>query len=72
MIGSIRILDVNDITLKLYGAASKDELLRSLDRILTPESAEIMLEVFIAIAERRPYFEVGTKNRTLTAEPWTC
>ncbi len=65
MIGSIRILDVNDTTLKLYGAESKDDLLRSLDKVLTPESAGLMLEVFIAIAERRPYFEVETKNRTL-------
>ncbi|HWR72161.1 MAG TPA: PAS domain-containing protein, partial [Nitrospirota bacterium] len=65
LIGSIRVLDVNDTTLKLYGVESKDELLRSLDKVLTPESAGLMLEAFIAIAERRPYFEMETKNRTL-------
>ena len=65
MIGSVRVIDVNDTTLKLYGAESRDTLFRSLDRVLTPESAGLMFEAFIAIAEHRPYFEIETKNRTL-------
>ncbi len=60
-----RIVDVNDYTLKLYGAASKEELMRSLHQFLTPDSAAAAQEIIIAMAEGRTWFEAETTNRTL-------
>ena len=33
-----KILDVNDVTVKLFGARSKDELLVSLHKVFLPET----------------------------------
>ena len=61
----IRVRDVNQATLRMFGAKSKDELLGSLDRIFLPETLEIFREELIAIAEGQAYFEGETLNRTL-------
>jgi PAS domain S-box-containing protein len=60
----IKILDVNDVTLKLYGAKSKEEMLDSLDQIFTPDSYNVFKDELIAIAEGKTYFEAETVNKT--------
>jgi len=60
----IKILDVNDVTLKLYGAKSKGEMLESLDKIFTPESYNVFKDELIAISEGKAYFEAETVNKT--------
>jgi PAS domain S-box-containing protein len=62
---TIRVLDVNNGTLALYGARSKEELLGDLDRVLLPETSSMLQEFIIAIAEGRPRFEYETVNRTM-------
>ena len=37
----VKIVDVNDATVKLFGAQSKDELLVSLRAIFTPETQDV-------------------------------
>jgi diguanylate cyclase (GGDEF)-like protein/PAS domain S-box-containing protein len=61
----IKILDINQQTLDMYGAKSKDELLASLDKISVPETHEIIKEELIAIAEGRRFFAGETVNKTL-------
>ncbi|HDZ91420.1 MAG TPA: adenylate/guanylate cyclase domain-containing protein [Deltaproteobacteria bacterium] len=68
--GMIKILDVNESTLKLYEADNKDELAQSLDKILTDESHEIFKEQVLAIAEGKA-FEIQCVNRTLTGRKIT-
>lgn len=64
----IRIVDVNATTLEMFGAESKEEMLGALDQIVFPETAGILREEFIAIAEGRTHFAGETINRTLDGE----
>ena len=64
-VSMIRVVDVNDATLKLFEAASKDELIASLDRIFLPETLEVFARELVAIAEGRTFFEAETVLQTL-------
>ena len=64
----VRVVDVNQQTLKLFGASGKAELLGELNRILLPESLPAFTEILIAIAEGKRYFEVETVHQTLQGE----
>jgi two-component system sensor histidine kinase/response regulator len=64
----IKVIDVNEATLAMYGAANREELLGALDKVLAPDSFATLKEVLIAIAEEKRYFEAETVNRKLTGE----
>ena len=64
-ISMVRIIDVNDTTVTLLQARSKDELLVSLDRIFLPETQEAFADELIAIAEGRTRFEAETVLQTM-------
>ena len=54
-IAMVKVSDVNDATVKLFGATSKDELLTSLDRVFLPETEEVFdTEVSDTVAEEEP------------------
>jgi PAS domain S-box-containing protein len=67
-ISLVRIVDVNDATLKLFGAASKHELLVSLHKVFTPETREVFAGELIAIAEGQTSFEGETVLQRLNGE----
>ena len=60
----IKILDVNESTLKLYEADSKEAITQNLDKILTNKSHDILKEQVLAIAEGKA-FEIQCINRTI-------
>ncbi len=64
----IKILNVNDETLKMYGADSKEELLDSLDRTFVSESMHTFKEELIAIAEDKRTFEAEEITQNLQGE----
>ena len=64
-IALVKIIDVNDTTLTLLQARSKDELLVSLDRVFLPETQEAFAEELIAIAEGQARYEAETVLQTL-------
>jgi PAS domain S-box-containing protein len=64
-ISMVKIIDVNDATLSLLQARSKDELLVSLHRIFLPETEEVFAEELIAIAEGRTRFESEAVLQTI-------
>jgi PAS domain S-box-containing protein len=64
-ISLVKIVDVNDTTLTLLQARSKEELLVSLHRIFLPETWEAFLGELIAIAEGRTRFEAETALLTM-------
>ena len=68
LIQNIKVLDVNEQTLKMFGAHTKDELLGSIDKIALPETSGIIRDEIIAIAEGQTYFEGETVNQTLKGE----
>jgi PAS domain S-box-containing protein len=67
-VSMVRLIDVNETTLTLLRARSKDELLVSLDRIFLPETQAAFVEELIAIAEGRTRFEAETVLQTLEGE----
>jgi PAS domain S-box-containing protein len=64
----VKVIDVNEATLKMFGATSKEELLGALDQVFVPETQEIFGQEITAIAEGRDYFEGETINQTLQGE----
>jgi PAS domain S-box-containing protein len=64
-IAMVRVVDVNDVGLKLFAAASKEELLASLHRIFVPETRAAFVEGLVAVAEGRTFFETETVLQTL-------
>ena len=67
-IAMVRIVNVNDTTVKLLGAAHKDELLVSLHKIFVPETEDVFRQELVALAEGRTYFEAETVLRTLKGD----
>ena len=65
---SVRILDVNDASVELFGARDKQELLVSLDKILTPETHDVFAAELIALAEGKTWFESQTPLQTLKGD----
>jgi PAS domain S-box-containing protein len=70
-IGMIRIRDVNEATVRLFGAPDKQTLLRSLDRVFTPETNEVFAEELVALAEGKTWLESQTFLKTLTGDRLT-
>ena len=68
----VKVLDVNDVSLKLFGARSKDELLVSLHKVFLPETEEVFAGELIAIAEGRTSFESETALQTLKGGKLAC
>lgn len=64
-IAMVRIVNVNEATLKLLAAQRKEELLVSLHKVFLPESEEVFAQVLVAIAEGRTLFESETVLKTL-------
>jgi PAS domain S-box-containing protein len=67
-ISMVKIVDVNDTTLTLLDARSKEELLVSLHRVFLPETLEAFVGELIAIAEGRTRFEAETVLQTMTGK----
>jgi len=61
----IKILDVNQATLDLYGAKTKEELLGNLDEVFTEETYPAFKEELIALAENRNKITIEVINKTL-------
>ncbi|MFD2113263.1 PAS domain S-box protein [Thiorhodococcus fuscus] len=67
-IRSIQVVDVNQQTLKMFGADSKEALLGALPQIWLPESRPAFQEIIAAIAEGQRHVELETVNQTLQGE----
>src|SRR5438094_9221124 len=67
-VSMVKIIDVNDATVKLFEARSKDELLVSLHKIFLPKTEEVFAGELIAIAEGRTNFESETVLQTLKGD----
>ena len=64
-ISLVRIVDVNEATLKLFGARTKEELLVALPHVFAPAADDVFAGELIAIAEGNSSFEGETVLRTL-------
>ena len=66
--GRIKVLDVNDATLRIYNAATKAEFLGSLEKVFVAESTESFIHEMAAVANGEHYYEGETVGRKLTGE----
>ncbi len=64
----MKIVDANQAALDFYGAAEKEELLGSLDRVFCPEACQSSVNNLIAIAEGKKERRFETVNQTLRGE----
>jgi PAS domain S-box-containing protein len=67
-IGMVRILDLNDASVRLFGAPSKEHLMHSLERVFLPETEQVFAEELVALAEGRRHFQAEQAMRSLTGE----
>lgn len=67
LVGMARVVDVNEASVRLYGAADKDELRRQ-NFVTGDEALPAFLNFLMAVAEGRPECQVETSNRRLDGE----
>ncbi len=65
----IKVVDVNQASLDLFGASSKSELLSDLAHIFTPKSWAAFRQILVALALGESAFEIETVNQKLSGEP---
>src|SRR5207244_6742877 len=70
-ISMVRIVDVNDVTVKLFAAERKNDLLVSLHKVFVPETQEVFAAELIALAEGQRSFAAETFLQTLKGERLT-
>lgn len=68
LVQMIRVLDINQASLGLYGATNKEELFASLDILFTPQSLESFRKELVAVAENREVFTAEVESRKLGGE----
>jgi PAS domain S-box-containing protein len=67
----VRVVDLNNAAVRLFAAASKDELLASIQKIVVPETRDILLAEIVCIAEGRASLEAEGLLQTLRGERLT-
>lgn len=61
---TLKILDVNDISLELFGAESKEQLLGNVDKVFIAETYQIWIDELVSMARGEPYFACEGIART--------
>jgi PAS domain S-box-containing protein len=64
-IALVRVVDVNETTLRMFGALDKRTLLQSLNAVFTPETRGVFAQELVALAEGRTTFEAESVLQTL-------
>jgi PAS domain S-box-containing protein len=64
-ISMVRLVDVNEITVQMFEAEDKQQLLNSLNRIFLPETTEAFIEEMLAIANEESFYAGETVVQTL-------
>ncbi|MGE3539744.1 MAG: ATP-binding protein [Candidatus Tectimicrobiota bacterium] len=64
-IALIQVVDINDETVRMFGARGKADLLAALPRLFGPEMRQVLIEEVLAIAAGQPCYETETLLQTL-------
>ncbi|WP_392532675.1 PAS domain S-box protein [Nostoc sp. C117] len=67
-VGMVKIVNVNNAAVRMFGAQEKNQLLTSLEQIFVPESLEMFVEKLLAITDGETYLESETILKTLQGE----
>jgi PAS domain S-box-containing protein len=66
--GMIKVIDVNDETLRMFRARDKEELISSFGQTFAPETMEVFTDNLVAFAEGRRSFTSETVFQTLRGD----
>jgi putative nucleotidyltransferase with HDIG domain/PAS domain S-box-containing protein len=61
----VKVTDVNQASLKLFGAKSKEQLKLQLNQVIPPEDPLLLLNEIVNVANGLTQFELETVNKTL-------
>jgi len=61
----VRVVDINDVGVRLLAARDKDELLASIHKVFVPETRAVFVQQMVAIAEGRTSYESEAVIRAL-------
>ncbi|WP_257452612.1 PAS domain-containing sensor histidine kinase [Archangium lipolyticum] len=64
----VRVVSVNDATLRMFRASSQEELFGSLHRVFLPETLSVFTEELAALLEGRPFLQAESVVRTLDGQ----
>ncbi len=64
----VRIVNVNNAAVRMFGAENKNQLLVTLEQIFVPETLEVFIEELLAITDGETYLESETILKTLQGE----
>lgn len=64
----VKVVDMNQAAVELYGASTKSNLLGSLDKLMGAEAHRSFREELIYISQGKTHFRAETINTTLTGE----
>ena len=70
-LSALRVLNVNETSVRMYGAADKDDLIRNVHRIIPAEQQMSLIESYLRVAEGQSHFEQEVVDTTLTGEKLT-
>ncbi len=68
-IARVRVIDVNDATLQLYKAVSKEDLINNVPKLFPDRTLSVFVDELAAIAEGKTDFWMDGTNYTLEGKP---
>jgi PAS domain S-box-containing protein len=70
--GLVKVVNVNQATLDLYGANSVDEIVGGLSGVFTEESNRQFVDEIVALAQGKKHYEAEFENKSLRGEVKPC
>ncbi len=68
MAAMVKIIQVNNATLKLFKAKSEEEFIESISRVFGPDTIDVFIEELCAIWEKKEIFYTEAKHKTLDGD----
>ena len=67
-VGLVKVVDVNPATVRMFGGATKEQLLASLTQIFRPETRAIFIGELVALAQGRRRYEAEARVQRLDGQ----
>ncbi len=67
-LSDLRVLDVNETSVRMYGAADKNDLIQNLARIIPAEQRSGLITSYVSVIEGETHFEQEVVDNTLAGE----
>ncbi len=68
----VKVVHVNESTLKLFGARDENEFIYQIDKFFGPEAIEVFIDELCAIWDKRSFFRAEAAHRTIEGKHLDC